>query len=200
MHNTASTDDIKQQLRKNIFAKRNALSLLERKQKSYAVIERFWAHAPLEQKDIVAAYHPMGNEVDITLLLEMLLEMGYKTVLPCVVEKSTPMLFRQYMGEGSLVQNAMFRMFEPTKEAAEMSPTLVVVPLVACDEKGNRLGFGGGFYDRTLTRLSEKNTIFTVGLAYDFQVVKQVPSGEYDYPLDCIITDKRVIVCEKENE
>ncbi len=200
MQKKSTSEDIKQKLRKTLFAKRNALSDLERKQKSYQVIERFWGHAPLEQRDVVAVYHPLSNEVDVTLLLEMLLEMGYKTVLPCVTEKNTPMVFRQYEGEASLTHNAMFRMLEPQKQAQEIDPTLVIVPLVACDINGNRLGFGGGFYDRTLARLNKNKAIFTVGFAYDFQVIAHVPSDEFDYPLDCIITDKRVIVCEKETE
>ena len=190
-----SGDALKHSLRQEILKQRNALSLKEKKKRSYAVIERFMGNVPFEKKDIIGAYYPLGHEVDIKLMLPTLQEKGYRVALPCIIEKDAPMIFRNFTHESDLISHSLFRIWEPPATHTELFPTIITIPLAVCDEHGNRIGFGGGYYDRTLPRLAQRHPILTVGIAYDFQVIAYVPSEPHDYPLDCIITDKRVILC-----
>jgi len=188
--------EVKSGIRKRVLDKRNSLSISKRKRASRDAVENFIGNIPIEKSDIIASFIPISGEIDISLLNEILHENGNKVVLPAIKEKELPLLFRLFTPEDNLVFNNKYKIYEPAESQEECTPTIVIVPLVACDAKGNRIGFGGGFYDRTIEYLEKKREILTVGIAYDFQILSEIPTLGHDKELDCIITDKKVIVCD----
>jgi 5-formyltetrahydrofolate cyclo-ligase len=103
-------------------------------------------------------------------------------------------VFRAWRPGDALVA-AGFGTQEPAADRPEVRPDIVLAPLLACDERGWRLGYGGGYYDRTLRRLRGDGAVLAVGVGYDEQVVAAVPHEDFDEPLDWIATDARLIRC-----
>ena len=155
----------------------------------------FRSNIPLEPDDRIGSFHPMSTEIDVTLLTETLMD-RHICALPSIDKKDAPLTFRHYTKTTKLKKDPRFNIFEPEESAPKVVPNVVIVPLLAFDPKGYRLGFGGGFYDRTIDSLKDELDLLLVGVAYDFQQVNIVPRNEYDQKLDCIVTDKRVVVCK----
>jgi len=187
---------IKSEIRKKIIDKRNSLSSAYRRNASRNLIENFIGNAPIDQSDIIASFIPISGEIDVSLLNEILHENGNKVVLPAIEEKDQPLIFRLYSPSENMAFNKQYKIYEPPNTQEEYMPTVIIVPLVACDNKGNRIGFGGGFYDRTIDHLERKKEVLTIGLAYDFQILAEIPTLDHDKKLDCIITDKQVVICD----
>ncbi|MDV7339102.1 5-formyltetrahydrofolate cyclo-ligase [Terasakiella sp. A23] len=138
----------------------------------------------------VAGYWPMAGELDIRPLFAALDEKGVACALPVVVKKASPLIFRQWK-EGDELEDGPHRTLHPA-HGAEITPDAVLVPLLAFDETGGRLGFGGGYYDRTLAGLKARR----IGIAYDEQQVESVPMDTFDQKMDWIVTPTRVIQCK----
>ena len=110
-----------------------------------------------------------------------------------VVAKQSPLLFRRWQAGDSLVE-APFGLSEPAAEQPEIVPALLLVPLLAFDRQGWRLGYGGGFYDRTLAKLREDGgQPCAIGIAYSGQELPEVPHGPDDRPLQGIVTEQAFI-------
>ncbi len=92
-----------------------------------------------------------------------------------------------------------YGILEPKKQNITFKPDIILVPLVAFDRSLNRIGYGKGYYDRALKRLSANKKILTVGIAFSFQEVSIIPINQYDYNLDCVLTDRNLIY-KKSNE
>jgi 5-formyltetrahydrofolate cyclo-ligase len=137
---------------------------------------------------IVSFYWPMGDEADPCVLAHALAARGHALALPVVVAKKSPLHFREWR-EGEALVVHPFGMHEPPESAARVTPDVLLVPLLAFDAKGTRLGYGGGFYDRTLHALAKKRAI---GVAFAGQEVEALPCHEHDHPLDAVITEKGV--------
>lgn len=175
-------------LRKLMKAKRSALSLQHQQQ---AAENLLISALPLLEKyrpKIVAFYLPFNGEISPLPLMEYCLAQGIKCVLPVLHPFSSHYLqFVEYVDENALVLNH-FGIQEPKLDVTKVVPyteiDLLFTPLVACDKQNNRLGMGGGFYDRTLAYMP--NTI-TVGLAYQCQQVEQLPTESWDMPLKYIL-------------
>lgn len=138
---------------------------------------------------VVAAYYPMGSELDTLRLLATLQINGIKLALPVVWKKGEAMEFRSYK-MGDALEEGAHKTLQPKKEAQVLDPQIVIVPLLAFDEKGYRLGYGGGYYDRTLAALRKKHDILAIGLAFDDQKTKALPAQDFDQPLDGVLTEK----------
>ena len=136
----------------------------------------------------VSFYWPMGDEADPRALANALAKRGHTLALPVVAAKKSPLHFREWR-EGSELVVHPFGMHEPPERAARVVPDVLLVPLLAFDANGTRLGYGGGFYDRTLHSLSAKRAI---GIAYAGQEVGALPCHEHDHPLDAVVTEKGV--------
>jgi len=137
----------------------------------------------------VAAYWPMSGELDIRPLLPSLQARGQVCALPVVLNKNTPLIFRKWL-PGDVLVAGPHGTLHPREDAPLVIPDLVLAPLLAFDLQGGRLGFGGGYYDRTLVNLP---TVTTVGIAYDEQAVDEVPTDRLDQRMDWIVTPTRVI-------
>jgi 5-formyltetrahydrofolate cyclo-ligase len=109
-----------------------------------------------------------------------------------VAGKGKPLLFRVWR-PGMVLKSGAFGLSEPGPDAPEIAPRIVFAPLLAFDRRGNRIGWGAGFYDRTLAGLRAKGPVTAVGVAYAAQEVAEVPAGAHDQPLDWIATERAVV-------
>jgi 5-formyltetrahydrofolate cyclo-ligase len=142
-----------------------------------------------EPGDVIAAYAAIGTEADPERLVDILSDHGCLVALPCVTGVDLPLSFRLWAKGSQLVPGPLGTR-EPA-EGAEMVPDFLIVPLLAFDGRGHRLGYGGGYYDRTLAALRrQKPGIVAVGLAFAAQEVTNLPIEPEDEPLDWIVTER----------
>jgi 5-formyltetrahydrofolate cyclo-ligase len=145
---------------------------------------------------IVAGFSAIGEEIDPLALLVRLAGDGYCLCLPVVPGKGLPLLFRFWM-PGEATRAAVWGIQEPPPSAPALEPDVLLVPLLAFDARGNRLGYGGGFYDRTIARLRALKPVVTIGLAFDEQRVDAVPHAGYDQRLDWVLTPAGPVSCRE---
>ena len=141
---------------------------------------------------VVSGYWPMGDELDPRPLLAALASRGHAVALPVTTRRGQPLRFRQWR-PGEPLLPVRFGLSEPSPEAPELRPDWLLVPLLAFDRRGQRLGYGAGYYDRTLEVLPGA---VALGFAYAGQEVPRVPTGPGDRPLRAVATERGVIHCE----
>ncbi len=137
---------------------------------------------------IIGGYYPYNYEIDILKILNKLEKQNYLITLP-KIKKNSKMDFFHWSAEDPLLINE-YGIPEPISQKIRY-PNILLVPLVAFDENFNRIGYGGGFYDRYIKRIKKNKKILTIGLAYSFQRVKKIVTNKYDIKLDYIITEKK---------
>ncbi|MDP6428933.1 MAG: 5-formyltetrahydrofolate cyclo-ligase [Rhodospirillales bacterium] len=138
----------------------------------------------------IAAYWPMRSEIDTRPLLAALDGAGCLCLLPVVAERGAPLLFRRWTPGAELTISG-FGVSEPGADAAEARPEIVVVPLLGFDGEGRRIGYGGGYYDRTLAALRKggNRPLTAVGAAFAGQRLDRAPEESFDQRLDWIVTE-----------
>lgn len=140
---------------------------------------------------LIGGYWPIRKEADPRLIMKQLEKIGFSIALPEVVAESNLLKFRFWKHFYPL-QPGFFRTWQPWKEQALVEPDTFLVPLVAFDLHGYRLGFGSGYYDKTLSVFRAKKKIVAIGLAREFQKVELIPRSPNDQRLDYIITENNV--------
>ena len=138
---------------------------------------------------VVAGYVPVRHEVDVMPLLHALHARGYTLALPVVERREAPLLFRRWR-PGEALERGAYGIPAPAADAPSITPDIVLVPLVAFDRFGHRLGYGGGYYDRTLARLRAMGPVQAVGCAHAAQEVARIPAVETDARLDWLLTEE----------
>ena len=139
---------------------------------------------------IVGGYYPVNFEIDDLILLRKFKKNKFIISLP-VIKKNCQMDFYPWSFSGPLKINK-YGIPEPeTKDI--VYPDIILIPLVAFDKNLNRLGYGGGYYDRLIAKLSKKKKIMKIGLAFPFQKIDKVPINVYDQKLDYIVTNKYIM-------
>ncbi|MFL2884887.1 MAG: 5-formyltetrahydrofolate cyclo-ligase [Candidatus Pelagibacter sp.] len=136
---------------------------------------------------IIGGYYPYNHEIDILQILEKFEKKNFFITLP-KIKKNSQMNFFQWSTDDPLAINK-FGIPEPISKIVKY-PDVLLVPLVAFDENFNRIGYGGGFYDRYIKKIRKRKKVITIGFAYSFQKVKKIPTNNYDIKLDFIITNK----------
>ena len=145
-----------------------------------------------KKKIIIAGYYPSSHEVNILKFLENASKNRFKILLP-VIKTSNHMSFRQWDFNEPLYVNK-FGILEPRNSNKEFIPDLIMVPLVAFDNNFNRIGYGKGYYDRSLRKINKiKKNIISLGIAYSFQKCRAIPVNKYDHKLDYIFTEQGII-------
>ena len=137
---------------------------------------------------VVSGFLPIGSEIDPRPLMLALKEKGAVLTMPCVEAAERPLVFREWAPEDELVSEA-FGTRAPAPDKPAHDPYILLVPMLAFDRKGYRLGYGGGFYDRTLAKLRAMKPVVAVGVAYAGQEMEAVPRDALDQPLDLILTE-----------
>ena len=143
---------------------------------------------PTATQKIVSAFYPYKSEIDTRPLLGKLAGEGWTTCLPIVIALGEPLIFRRWL-PGEPTVPGVWDIPRPTDDAPLLEPDVLLVPLMAFDRQGFRLGYGGGFYDRTLEQLRAKKSIIAIGVAYAAQEIDAVPHGPHDQPLDYVMTE-----------
>ncbi|WP_184519610.1 5-formyltetrahydrofolate cyclo-ligase [Muricoccus pecuniae] len=138
---------------------------------------------------VVAGFWPMGHEIDILPLLRALAARGHPLCLPRTPKRGLPLDFRAF-AFGDRMAKGPFGTVQPEEGAPAAVPGFVIVPLLAFDLSGRRLGYGGGYYDRTLAALPG---VPTLGVAFACQRMEVVPAGPHDAPLDAVATEAGVM-------
>ena len=194
MNNQRSTHS-KSHLRKEYSAIRKAIPTAKATQISHTIIDLFTTHVPYESSKNISLYHPFSHELDVLPLIKQLHQYGCNILLPCIVAKQTPLTFHQWdLQEESLETSSLYDIKQPiaSEHNGARIPDVMVLPLLAFDQHGYRLGYGGGFYDRTIDHLYSKgHRPLIVGIGYNSQYAEKLPIEPSDHPLDIMITDKK---------
>jgi 5-formyltetrahydrofolate cyclo-ligase len=133
---------------------------------------------------VVGGYHALPDEADPALLLERLVELGCHIAFPRVAARGLPLEFHR-VPDGEVLAPGAFGIHEPMDIWPRAVPQLLLVPLLAFDAQGHRLGYGGGFYDRTIALLK----VPAIGIAYAGQEVPALPADDHDVTLDAVLTE-----------
>ena len=155
---------------------------------SLSVARHFADHPILAFAPSFAGYRAMRGELDVMEIFNLMARFNKQTALPCVTPEKS-LIYRAWKPADPLTRHAL-GMEEPVGEAPEIIPEIILVPLMAFDGEGYRLGYGGGYYDRTMhgMRTHEKPPLF-IGVGFSMQEVDLVPTDERDAPLDGILTE-----------
>lgn len=187
-------DDIKarkQMLREEAVRTRGLLSLSNDELSQFSRL--FFENIPLAEDSVIAGYWPMDREFDVRLVLEEILSKGVRVVLPVVEKGSKVLRFARWHQDIDLVVGAYGINHPVMNEDTEfLDPDVVIVPMLAFDRRGGRLGFGGGYYDATLADFRLRKKILAVGVAYAQQAcLFNLPSEEHDVRMDWVITQQQ---------
>jgi 5-formyltetrahydrofolate cyclo-ligase len=174
-------------LRERILARRDLVSLAL--QETFALQQRDHALDGLHFKGVVAGYAPIRREADPMPLLQVLADRGLTLALPCLKENRT-LTFRTWH-PGDVLRTNRLNIEEPLPNAQEVKPDMFLMPLVAFDEYGQRLGYGGGYYDRLLGEKTYERAR-RVGYGYEFQKVDRLPREAHDATLDYVVTEAKL--------
>ena len=144
------------------------------------------------KKITIGGYYPSNYEVNILNFLKRASKKNFRIVLP-VIKPPNKMSFKLWVFKEPLYIN-QFGIPEPKKSKKTIIPNLIMVPLVVFDNHLNRIGYGKGYYDRSLRKISKtKKNVISLGIAYSFQKCKKIPTNNYDFKLDYIFTEKGII-------
>lgn len=178
----------KRALRKTVAAARDRLVSDYRKEAAAQIAGLGIEFASPPRACVVSAYAAMGSEIDPAPIVERLASAGFRTCLPVIQPLGNPLRFRLWQPGEPLVART-WGIREPTESAPEVDPDILLVPLLAFDRRGMRLGYGGGYYDRTLERLRALKPVLAIGLAFREQEMPEVPIGPHDQRLDWVLTN-----------
>lgn len=178
----------KRKLRESMLARRMQLPHAAMLSASQSIARHFADHPILAFAESFAGYRAMRAELDVMEIFNLMQRFEKRTALPAVTEDKT-LLFREWK-PGDALERHRFGMEEPAASAPAFWPEIILVPLLAFDGDGYRLGYGGGYYDRTAAIARElPNPPKFIGVAYNMQEVDAVPSEENDQRLDGILTE-----------
>jgi 5-formyltetrahydrofolate cyclo-ligase len=191
-----ATAPLRQQLRQQVRARRQQLSQSQQQQASEDLAQQLSGHQILQQANKVAIYLTNDGELDPMTLISALWQQGKEIYLPRLHPFSPGnLLFLRYEQDSTMVANK-YGINEPKLDVTTVCPVaqldIIFTPLVAFDAAGNRMGMGGGYYDRTLSGWSPTKGPYPIGLAHDCQLVERLPTETWDIPLPEIVTPSQI--------
>jgi 5-formyltetrahydrofolate cyclo-ligase len=187
----SSIEDAKAELRVAAQALRDALSAEERKVAAEAIVQRKFPLA-VTSDVIVSGFMPLKSEINPLPLMQKLAEAGARLALPAIAGRGKPLIMRAWEF-GAPLDRGQWGIREPKAEAPKVEPDILLVPLLAFDRAGFRLGYGAGYYDMTIHRLRELKLVTAVGIAFAAQEVPKIPTTPRDERLDLVLTEREVI-------
>ncbi|ABR50213.1 5-formyltetrahydrofolate cyclo-ligase [Alkaliphilus metalliredigens QYMF] len=191
---------MKNTLRKQLLAQREILSSVHMETKSQQVRSSLFNFSPYKKAQHVMLYVSFGKEVITRGIIQDLLDQNKRVFIPVCVPKTKELIISELLDFDEDLEIGHFGVLEPKKEALRpVDPKIldfIIVPGLAFDSQGYRIGYGGGYYDRFLPKISDK--VPKVSLAFDEFVIDSVPTDSFDIPVDFIITEKKLIECIKD--
>jgi 5-formyltetrahydrofolate cyclo-ligase len=185
--------DPKATLRREALARRSALGAEARAALGQRLAEEGLRLALCWRARLVSAFHPLRDEPDTLPLLTALAAVGLATALPAVVGRGAPLIFRLWR-PGEPAHKGAMSISEPLETVPAVDPDLLFVPLACFDRRGHRIGYGAGYYDRSLARLRATKAVHAVGVAYGVCEVAAVPYEAHDQMLDAVVTERETIL------
>ncbi len=193
---------MKKEIRKKILQLKESLSEQEIQKKSSAIFNTLSNMKLYTNANNVMLYVSFGSEVLTKPIIDDLLQQGKRVFVPVAVPKTKELIVSELKSFEDDLEIGHFGVMEPKKDALRpVDPTiidLIVVPGVAFDKEGYRVGYGGGYYDRFIPRLTDQTP--KVSLAFEMQLIDKVPTDKYDIPVEYIITEKQFIKIKKDND
>ncbi|CCF20399.1 5,10-methenyltetrahydrofolate synthetase [Pseudorhizobium banfieldiae] len=178
----------KPHLRAGRLAARDAIPVAERIEKSLQLADHGLATIPVSPGGIVSGFLPIRSEMDLRPLMAGLRQRGARICVPVILDKER-IVFRELVPGAPLV-DCGFGTSAPGPDAAELEPDIMLVPVAAFDATGQRIGYGGGYYDRAIARFREKGLQpRLIGIAFDCQEVASVPAEPHDVRLPAVLTE-----------
>jgi 5-formyltetrahydrofolate cyclo-ligase len=190
---TSTNADSKAALRRDALARRGRIEPAARAAFSHRLAKEGLRLARLWRPRIVSVFYPLRDEPDTLLLLTSLTSEGYATALPAVIARGSPLAFRLWR-PGDPTRAGAMSIQEPLKAASVVDPDLLFVPLACFDRRGHRIGYGAGYYDRSLARLRAVKPVHAAGVAYGVCEIAAVPYETHDQSLDAIVTEQETIL------
>ena len=190
---TPNEADPKALLRREALARRGKVEPAARVALSRRLAAEGLQLARLWRPRIVSVFYPLRDEPDTLLLLTALAEQGFATALPVVVGRGSALAFRLWR-PGEPTRAGAMSIREPVEDAPVVEPDLLFVPLACFDRRGHRIGYGAGYYDRTLTNLRATKPVHAIGVAYGICEISAVPYEAHDQTLDAILTEQETIL------
>ncbi len=178
-------------LRQQALARRDALPAAERQQAAETIAARAFPVA-VAPGTIVAGFMPMKSEINPLPLLRSLAAAGARLALPVVAGPGEPLIMRAWAFGAPLIAG-VWGIRQPEPAAPAVAPDILIVPLLAFDRAGHRVGYGAGYYDRTIAALRAARPVLAIGLAFAAQEIAAVPATPHDAPLDLVLTEREVI-------
>ena len=187
-----SPQNSKEAHRQAAFQKRLRVPTAAGKLAAHQMMENFLRDVPLKTGAIIAGYWPVNAEINVLPLMMQLQQRGYACALPTMVKKNAPLVFRNWTEKMPMRVNA-YGIKEPVSaKSTVVRPDILIVPMLAFDAAGGRMGYGLGFYGLTLRQLKTAAPLIAVGVAYDLQKLDRVPPESHDCTMDMVVTDKNV--------
>ena len=182
----------KKELRTKQFKIRNKLNSSSIKIFNDFLFEQLFKKINFNNVKIVSSFVSINSEINTSELNNYILKKNKILCLPVVKKKNEHLIFKKFTNKENMVEGFM-KIKEPSKNNEILIPEVIFVPCLAFDISGFRLGYGGGYYDRTFNYLKKNNyTFISIGYAFDGQKVSEVPKDEFDIKLDYVITDKQI--------
>lgn len=164
-----------------------------------ALARNFSAGVNYGESGCAGGYAPIRSEADPRPILALLSDKGWQCALPTVSRESAHLVFRAWRPADTMTTGG-YGIPEPQTDQPECVPDVLLVPMLAFDEFGHRLGYGAGHYDRTLARLRGEGDILAIGLAYAGSQVDSLPAADHDEPMDLIVTEAGIIQPKQASE
>ena len=181
----------KTELRATAQSRRDALPAEERKRAAEAIAARAFPVA-ITPGVVVSGFMPLKSEINPLPLMQRLAEQGARLALPAIAGRSKPLTMRAWHF-GVALDRGQWGIREPKADAPEVEPDILLVPLLAFDRAGFRIGYGAGYYDMPVRRLRGLKAVTAVGIAFASQEVPKIPTTERDERLDLVLTEREVI-------
>ncbi len=194
---TGSAAETKRSLRGTAKFVRGRIGGDERRHAAESLV-RHAATVPLlavpPENGVAAVYYPIGGEIDSRLLIDWMRQVGWRIALPLVEEVHAPLVFREWQPD-AVLDDGPFGTRQPPRGSDILAPNVILIPLLAFDSRGYRLGYGGGYYDRTLAALAERgHATVSVGIAFAVQEIETVPHESWDRRLDLVLTERGALL------
>jgi 5-formyltetrahydrofolate cyclo-ligase len=181
----------KAELRRKAVARRDALPAQERAAAAEAIAARPFP-VPVAPGAVVSGFMPLKSEINPLPLMRKLAAQGAQLALPVVMGRGNALVMRIWTFDAPL-DRGQWGLREPKPDAEAVDPDILLVPLVAFDRTGHRLGYGAGYYDLTITQLRGRKAIVAIGIAFAAQEVPAIPATTHDAHLDLVLTEREVI-------
>ncbi|MGB9369689.1 MAG: 5-formyltetrahydrofolate cyclo-ligase [Xanthobacteraceae bacterium] len=186
-----AVSELKTIVRKDALIRRDAIPAAERAQAAEMIAARAFP-CPIKPGAIVSGFMPLKTEINPLPLMRKLAAAGAQLALPAIAGRGKPLTMRVF-AFGDELASGQWGIREPKADAPEVAPDILLVPLLAFDRSGHRIGYGAGYYDMTIAKLRSMKPAIAAGIAFAAQEIEQVPVTARDARLDLVLTEREVI-------